>query len=339
METILTPEAKKFIEEWNSPTPYVTARTSGSTGTPKEIRLLKTDMRASAKATINFFGLHSRSWLHLPLSPDYIAGKMQIVRALESGATLTVEDATNRPLSGLSLNTGRRISLLPVVPSQVCGVLSSGFTDRIDNMIIGGAPLAPADEQRIIDSGIPSFATYGMTETCSHVALRRLGSECFSALPGFRFSADPRGCLVINSETMSFGQLVTNDIVELDSPQAFRWRGRFDNVINSGGLKISPEEIEKKIAHLFPDGTNFYITSRRSERWGEESTDFRSGHTADFIKKNHPEKILGLLIILNRLISVIFVITPFSSSGLEETHFQLSFYDSGNRPQSLWTFQ
>lgn len=278
METILTPEAKKFIEEWNSPTPYITARTSGSTGTPKEIRLLKTDMRASAKATINFFGLHSRSWLHLPLSPDYIAGKMQIVRALESGATLTVEDATNRPLSGLSLNTGRRISLLPVVPSQVCGVLSSGFTDRIDNMIIGGAPLAPADEQRIIDSGIPSFATYGMTETCSHVALRRLGSECFSALPGFRFSADPRGCLVINSETMSFGQLVTNDIVELDSPQAFRWRGRFDNVINSGGLKISPEEIEKKIAHLFPDGTNFYIASRRSERWGEEAvlvTDLR----------------------------------------------------------------
>lgn len=77
---------------------------------------------------------------------------------------------------------------------------------------------------------------------------------------------------------MSFGQLVTNDIVELDSPQAFRWRGRFDNVINSGGLKISPEEIEKKIAHLFPDGTNFYIASRRSERWGEEAvlvTDLR----------------------------------------------------------------
>lgn len=270
METILTPEAEKFIEEWNSPTPYVIAHTSGSTGTPKEIRLLKTDMRASAKATINFFGLHSGSWLHLPLSPDYIAGKMQIVRALESGAALTVEEASNRPLSDLGLNSGQRISLLPVVPSQVSGVLSSGFTDRIDNMIIGGAPLAPVDEQRIIDSGIPSFATYGMTETCSHVALRRLGSECFSALPGFSFSTDPRGCLVISSDTMSFGRLVTNDIVELDSPQTFRWRGRIDNVINSGGLKINPEEIEKKIARLFPDGTSFYITSRQSDRWGEE---------------------------------------------------------------------
>lgn len=271
METILTPEAEKFIEEWNSPTPYVIARTSGSTGTPKEIWLLKTDMRASAKATIKFFGLHSGSWLHLPLSPDYIAGKMQIVRALESGAALTVEEASNRPLSDLGLNSGRRISLLPVVPSQVSGVLSSGFADRIDNMIIGGAPLAPVDEQRIIGSGIPSFATYGMTETCSHVALRRLGSECFSALPGFSFSTDPRGCLVISSDTMSFGQLVTNDIVELDSPQTFRWRGRIDNVINSGGLKISPEEIEKKIARLFPDGTSFYITSRPSDRWGEEA--------------------------------------------------------------------
>lgn len=270
MEATLTPEAENFIREWNGPHPYVIARTSGSTGTPKEIRLLKSDMRASARATIEFFGLDSSSRLHLPLSPDYIAGKMQIVRALEAGAVLSVEPPSNRPLGASVMKGNGRISLLPVVPSQVPGLLESGMAARIDNLIIGGAPLSETDEQRIIDSGIRAFATYGMTETCSHVALRQLGSEYFTALPGFSFATDSRGCLAIASSTLSFGKLITNDIVDLISPTSFRWIGRFDNVINSGGLKISPEEIEKKIAPLIPAGATFYLTSRRSKRWGEE---------------------------------------------------------------------
>lgn len=270
MEANLTPEAENFIREWNGPHPYVIARTSGSTGTPKEIRLLKSDMRASARATIEFFGLDCSSRLHLPLSPDYIAGKMQIVRALEAGAVLSVEPPSNRPLAASVMKGNGRISLLPVVPSQVPGFLESGMAARIDNLIIGGAPLSETDEQRIIDSGIRAFATYGMTETCSHVALRQLGSEYFTALPGFSFTADNRGCLAIASSTLSFGNLITNDIVDLISPTSFRWIGRFDNVINSGGLKISPEEIEKKIAPYLPDNATFYLTSRRSKRWGEE---------------------------------------------------------------------
>ena len=270
MEATLTPEAENFIREWNGPHPYVIARTSGSTGTPKEIRLLKSDMRASARATIEFFGLDCSSRLHLPLSPDYIAGKMQIVRALEAGAVLSVEPPSNRPLAASVMKDIDRISLLPVVPSQIPGLLESGLAGRIDNLIIGGAPLSETDEQRIIGSGIRAFATYGMTETCSHVALRQLGSEYFTALPGFSFTADNRGCLAIASSTLSFGNLITNDIVDLISPTSFRWIGRFDNVINSGGLKISPEEIEKKIAPLIPAGATFYLTSRRSERWGEE---------------------------------------------------------------------
>ena len=110
-----------------------------------------------------------------------------------------------------------------------------------------------------------------MTETCSHVALRRLGEEQFSALPGFSFSLDDRGCLTIGSRTLSFGTLVTNDMVSLTSDHSFRWLGRYDNVINSGGIKIFPEEIEKLIAPLFPPESLFYVTSRPSEKWGEEA--------------------------------------------------------------------
>lgn len=270
MALILTHEAKAFLQEWKNPLPYVTAYTSGSTGTPKEIRLLKNDMRASARATIKFFGLNSASLLYLPLSPDYIAGKMQIVRAVEAGCNLITEPPSNYPALDIT-TVGNEITLLPIVPSQIDGVIASGMTGHIKNMIIGGAPLSPKAEERVINSGIPSYATYGMTETCSHVALRRLGEEWFTALPGFIFSVDHRGCLSISSRTLSFGNLVTNDIVELSSHERFRWLGRYDNVINSGGIKIFPEEIEKRIAHLIDPTSHFYISSRPSTQWGEEA--------------------------------------------------------------------
>lgn len=270
MALILTPEAETFLNEWNNPLPYVTAHTSGSTGSPKQIRLLKSDMRASARATIKFFGLNRSSWLYLPLSAGYIAGKMQIVRALEAGCNLSVEPPSNHPTLNIGDNNAG-ISLLPIVPSQIDGVLASGMTHRIKSMIIGGAPLSPEAERRVIDSGIPAFATYGMTETCSHVALRRLGDDRFEALPGFSFSLDGRGCLSISSRTLSFGSLITNDMVELTTNKLFRWLGRYDNVINSGGIKIFPEEIEKQIAKLIGPEIRFYITSRHSDQWGEEA--------------------------------------------------------------------
>lgn len=269
MALILTPEAEDFIEEWNNPLPYVVAHTSGSTGRPKEIRLLKSDMRASARATAGFFNLTPESTLWLPLSPSYIAGKMQIVRALEAGCSLVTEEPSNRPLSRW-LTGVTEVSLLPVVPSQVEGVLASPFRSRIGAMIVGGAPLSRETERRVVESGLNAFATYGMTETCSHVALRRLGEEEFHALPGFTFATDSRGCLTIATETLSFTRLVTNDVVALTSAESFRWLGRFDNVINSGGLKIHPEEIEGKIAPLMPEGALFYVASRPSAKWGEE---------------------------------------------------------------------
>ncbi len=268
MERILTPEAAAFIEEWNNGTPHITAHTSGSTGEPKPIRLLKSDMRASARATIRFFGITPDSTLCLPLSPDYIAGKMQIVRSLEANCSLLVLPPSNSPLATLS---DISVDLLPIVPSQIPGLLKSVRRNRIKNVIVGGAPISPEAEAALREAYPDSYATYGMTETCSHVALRRLGDEHFKALPGFEFSTDSRGCLVIQSSTLSFGTLTTNDIVDLSDAKAFRWLGRFDNVINSGGLKIFPEEIERAIAPLFPTGSLFYVTSRPSPQWGEEA--------------------------------------------------------------------
>lgn len=277
--SVLTPDAERFLSEWFDERPYIVAHTSGSTGSPKEIRLLKNDMQASAQATIRFFGLTSASTLYLPLSPDYIAGKMQLVRALEAGCRIVVEQPSNSPKLTTATatdrdngNSGREeISLLPVVPSQVDAVIESPRRRSIKAMIVGGAPLSVESERRILQAGIPTYATYGMTETCSHVALRKLGDDEFRALPGFTFTLDERGCLAIESSTLSFSKLITNDIVDLTSPSSFRWLGRHDNVINSGGIKIFPEEIERKIAPIIGETVRFYVSSRPSARWGEEA--------------------------------------------------------------------
>lgn len=270
-------ECSEFAAEWrDAGKDFVVAHTSGSTGAPKEIRLSKNDMAISARATNRFFGIGSGSLLHLPLSLSYIAGKMMIVRASEADCVLLAEKPSSSPLADYA---GRDITLSAVVPSQIPGLLNGKGWRKIDNLIIGGAPLSAATERKLQELGVPAYATYGMTETCSHVALRKLGSELFRALPGIRFSLDERGCLAIDAPQFSFKRVVTNDLAELDGTGAFRWLGRYDNVINSGGIKIIPEVIEERIAPLMC-GVPFYVSSRESERWGREAVLIVEGETS-----------------------------------------------------------
>ena len=262
-----TDAAKAFVEQWLSPDGFITAHTSGSTGPPKEIHLAKEDMRRSARATNSVFGIGPDSVLALPLSVDYIAGKMMIVRAIEAGCTLHILNPSSDP-SG-ELEAIGVIDLLAIVPAQIRGLVDSGALFDVVNVIVGGAPMTESQENALVKAPCNCFATYGMTETCSHVALRRVGCGEFAAMPGISFTADSRGCLVVNAPTFTFGTLVTNDSVELIDTHTFRWLGRADNVINSGGVKIHPEEIEKELA-LFMRGRAFYVTGRPSEKWGTE---------------------------------------------------------------------
>lgn len=250
------------MQEWDDPTGlYVKARTSGSTGAPKEILLRKADMIASARATCRFFGIDGDSFMVCPLSASYIAGKMMIVRAIVSGATLSLEPPSSNPLSDCDYPP---IDLLPIVPTQVDAIVNQNHTIR--NIIVGGAPLSLHQEHLL--AGFPArvYATYGMTETCSHVALREIGSDAYSALPGISFGLDERGCLVIDLPEFSQKRIVTNDIVDLVDSTTFRWLGRADNVIITGGLKVHPEMIESKIARMIQ--SPFYITSQPDDKWG-----------------------------------------------------------------------
>lgn len=261
-----TEEFKRFMSDWEGGSQkYVVAHTSGSTGTPKPIKLLKKDMMVSARRTCSFFGLNESSLLALPLSVDYIAGKMMVCRAIECGATLWIEKPSRNLLSEFD---GESIDLLAIVTAQVDSVIKVAKRIKINNLIIGGAPLAERDERKLLENGLNSFVTYGMTETCSHVALRRTGESLYNALPGISFDVDCDNCLIINCPDMSINSISTNDIVRLVDPYSFEWVGRRDNVINSGGIKLHPEMIEAKIRNVMP--SPFYITSRKSQTWGEE---------------------------------------------------------------------
>lgn len=256
-----------FRLEWNNSESCITAHTSGSTGAPKAVRLPKADMLVSARATNRFFGLDNCSDFVCPLAVDYIAGKMMAVRAWIVGTEPVFVRASNTPeLSG-------HASLLAIVPSQVPYILQliNDKVLQVDNLLIGGANLSETSKQKIVRAGIVAYESYGMTETCSHVALRRVGDSSFRAMPGVSFDVDKRGCLTITYPEMSFGCLQTNDIVTLFSPTEFIWRGRYDNVINSGGIKIFPEELEAEIVRTINPDFSFYITSAPSEKWGNET--------------------------------------------------------------------
>ncbi|MCM1449941.1 MAG: AMP-binding protein [Clostridiales bacterium] len=261
----------RFLKQWNDNNDWIEAHTSGSTGTPKVIKLLKADMIASAMATCRFFSLNSSSIMVCPLSAEYIAGKMMIVRALVSRARLFMEKPSNRPLH--EMDYMQAIDLLPVVPSQLKGLTERllGQNFIVKNIIVGGAAMSLRDLHLVSKLNSKVYATYGMTETCSHVALREIGDngDIYFALPGYEFHTDERGCLVIHSMTQSFNRLVTNDMVNLIDRHHFQWRGRFDNVIISGGLKIHPEQLELRITKFVAPGLTFFITSKDDEKWGQ----------------------------------------------------------------------
>lgn len=255
-----------LLAEWHNGKPFIEAHTSGSTGAPKAIRLPKADMIASARATNLRFGINATSKLAIPLSMDYIAGKMMAVRSIVAGGCeLEVIEPSNKfAYSGSA-------DLLSVVPSQVPHLLANAkrWTCSTQGVIVGGAPLDMALQKELADCGYKAFCSYGMTETCSHVALQPVTgkAEPMTAMPGVTFSQDHRDCLVINAPAYSWQTLVTNDVVRLVSPTEFYWLGRADNVINSGGIKIQAETLESQLAELVP--YPLMVRALPDAKWGE----------------------------------------------------------------------
>lgn len=266
-------EVVDFLDEWYNDLEYVNGKTSGSTGTPKTIRLLKSDMLASASLTNRFFQIDQSSRLLLCLSPTYIAGKMMIVRAIAAGAELYTVQPSANPL----LHINGHFDLAAMVPMQVDTILSHPVSfsrfKAIRQVLVGGAPVSPSLEERLQQIESVCFATYGMTETVSHVALRALNgpqhADTYFALGQIHFSRDERECLVIHTPHLHEKHFITNDIVSVKDATHFQWHGRIDHVINSGGVKLFPEWIESQLSTLLSQ--RFFITSQPDERLGQKA--------------------------------------------------------------------
>jgi o-succinylbenzoate---CoA ligase len=240
----------EFIVNWFDDADFILQQTSGSTGTPKNIQLKKSAMVASAQKTIDFFNLKANdaAWLCLPIA--YIAGKMMAVRAIVGQFNLLITKPEGTP----SL-PGQPVDFVAMVPMQLQNIISQeAGIDSIRQLIIGGAAVSDTLKKSLQGLSTKIYATYGMTETCSHIALQRINGpkpdEHFQLLDGIQISTNEKHCLIINAPEFSAEYIETTDLVHIISPKKFKLLGRADHVINSGGIKISPEQLETQISEI-----------------------------------------------------------------------------------------
>lgn len=264
----------EFFLDWFDKKDYIEMTTSGTTGLPKLVRLEKQAMIQSALATGDFFGLKPGDKALLCLPTQFIAGKMMLVRSLILGLELDVVSPSLHPLD---LNT-TTYDFVAMVPLQVQNSIDG--LSKVRKLIIGGAKLDAALEEKLLPLKTEIYETYGMTETITHVAAKRLGDSVFSILPNVKISQDDRQCLVINVATISDEAIVTNDLVELINEQQFIFLGRIDNVINSGGVKLIPEQIEAKLIGKIPN--RFFVTGLPDTTLGEKLVLVIEGEKQEF---------------------------------------------------------
>ncbi|HOO95706.1 MAG TPA: AMP-binding protein [Proteiniphilum sp.] len=260
-----------FLKEWYTPSPLLTLHTSGSTGNPKAIAVRKEQMMQSAAITCDYLKLKEGETALLCLPLEYIAGKMMVVRALYGGLNLLLADPSGRPLAGID----HQIDFAAMVPLQVYNSLEREEEKErlmgIGKLIIGGGAIDPQLEAVLKDYPHPIYSTYGMTETVSHIALRRISgqkaTEGYIPLPGVRVKMTEEGTLLIDAPLVADVPVITNDITEIAIDGSFRIMGRKDNVVNSGGIKIQIEAMEEVLRpHI---GYPFAVTSIPDPKLGE----------------------------------------------------------------------
>lgn len=256
-----------FVHEWFNKQDFIVVNTSGSTGKPKKISLNKRHLTNSAKTTGKYFSLPEKSKALLCLSTDYIAGKMMLVRAIVLGWHIDWVPPSKEPLK----NNSALYDFAAMVPMQVRHSLEK--LGQIKTLIIGGAPITPTLTSKLRPLRTKVYLTYGMTETCTHIALKSIngtedGKPLFHTLPGVTIDTDERGCLVIDAPLVSDQPVITNDLVKIYSPTSFEWLGRYDTVVNSGGVKLIPEQIEEKLSPVMD--TRFFVYGFPDEALGEK---------------------------------------------------------------------
>lgn len=263
-------ELGNFLLDWLDEKDFIKVKTSGSTGKPKSIKIKKQAMVNSAIATGDFFNLKPGDKVLHCLPANFIAGKMMIVRAIVLGLELDMVEPAALPL----IDYDKDYTFSAFTPMQLKNFAK--YLKNIKTVIVGGGRVSETIKALVKDKKPNVYETYGMTETVSHIAVKKLNNfsaeeekeAYFSTLPGIVVSQDDRGCLVIDAPRLSDEKIITNDIVSVLSESTFEWLGRFDNVINSGGIKLYPEQIEFKLRDKIKG--EFFISSIPDETLGDK---------------------------------------------------------------------
>lgn len=250
-----------FWQEWTQEKDHIVAQTSGSTGSPKEIKLPKSAMKMSARLTGKFFDLTPGKTALLCLPIEFIAGKMMLVRAIE----LRLKLICIEPKSHINADEIPSIDFAPMTPMQVEKSITA--LNKIQTLLIGGAPLSDPLRKVLLQKNTHCFESYGMTETITHIALKEISQTYFQTLDKIQIRKNDSGCLVIKTPYFE-EEIITNDLVDIPWDNQFKWLGRFDSVINSGGIKLIPEQIEQKLKPFIAQ--NFIISALTDATLGEK---------------------------------------------------------------------
>jgi O-succinylbenzoic acid--CoA ligase len=275
-------EILSFCKDWLVGKEHFILHTSGSTGKPKPIQLTRNQILTSVLLTKNALSLSSQDVAFVGMNTSFIAGKMMLVRSLEIGMDMYIFPPSANPLE-LFLNSNHHsnhLSFTALVPYQLDAILSNSKTvekiQEFRNILVGGAPISHTLTAKIKThlSNVNVYHTYGMTETVSHIALKNMSknSDFFEVLQGILIEVDERNCLKIKGEITQNQWITTNDCVELIHNHGFKWLGRIDNVINSGGIKLHLEEIEQTLEILFQEliWKRFFLYGFQDEKLGQK---------------------------------------------------------------------
>ena len=271
----------EFCHNWLNGIQEIAINTSGSTGAPKIIHLTRQQMEASARYTLSALNLQKDDTSLVCLNTEYIGGIMMLVRGLVGNLHLTIIEPISNPFNYLPPNAPEHFAFGSFVPLQLQAILTESpnkknLLDQMKGILVGGAPVSTGLLTQIQNIEAPVYHTYGMTETSSHIALKRLNGPApdpyFQVAPNIQVSQDKRGCLSIIGEVTNNKLVVTNDLVNLISKHEFEWLGRIDNTINSGGVKIQAEKVEVALAQVLLEqnlNRRSFITTLPDTRLGQ----------------------------------------------------------------------
>lgn len=271
-----------FLEEWENNNSFFETKTSGSTGVPKTIQIDKKHAEASAKATIDFLKLKPSDNSLLCLNIHTIGGKMMVIRSIISSMNLYIEEPRSNPLK----NTAITFDFIAIAPVQLATILeeSPEQLKKIRCVIVGGGSISKQIELRLKQKEITVYQTFGMTETISHIALRKVGyeqEESYTTLNHISVS-EKNNQLHIHAPRLGIRELRTTDSVEILNKHQFKWLGRTDFVINSGGIKIQIEELEKELQNQIPG--KFFIHPKKDDKLGEKIVIITEGNEQQKLK-------------------------------------------------------